>query len=177
VIAHADRTLAALRSAFDDVFAAPPPEPAGPTDDFLSILAAGRRHAVRLSEIDGVFVDRRVVPVPGPSPTLLGIAAFRGVLVPVHDLRVLLGGVRGAVPRWTVLVRGVGLGFDALDRHVRVAVGEVATSEAGGVATSRHVEGLVRLPDGDLPLLNVASLLSAIAGSPTLASAPGERNR
>jgi len=103
-----------------------------------------------------------VTPLPTGVPELLGLAGFRSTLVPVYDLRALLGYPRGETPRWMVSTSGdavVALAFDAFDAHVRV---ERASLVADDAPAQRHAPRLARLPGGARPLLSVPSLVQAI---------------
>jgi chemotaxis signal transduction protein len=91
----AERNLAhvaaELRETFDASFAnahaaEPPPEL-----DLLEIRVAEHGYALRLSQVLALHADRKLVPVPGPRPELLGLVGMRGVVAPVYDLRLLLG--------------------------------------------------------------------------------------
>ena len=87
----AHERVAALRAGFDRGFA----EPARPDlivrEGLLAIRVGQQAWAIRLSEIAGLFVDKRITPVPGGHAALLGIAGFRGAILPVYDLAIVLG--------------------------------------------------------------------------------------
>ena len=109
---------ARMRAEFDRGFALSPPVAGDAQEGYLAIRVGGDPCALRLADLLGVYVDRKVVPLPSSVPTLLGIASFRGALIPVHDLRLLLGYPARAGARWLVRVRAaapVGLAFDALE--------------------------------------------------------------
>jgi len=118
-----DRRAAELRAAFDRSFAAAAAQ-AAPSEAFLAIDVAGDPYALRLAEIAGLHADKAVTALPGSPPDLLGVAGFRGVLVPVYDLRALLGYAAGPPARWLAVARGkarVGLAFDRFDGHFAVS--------------------------------------------------------
>ena len=158
--ALADR-LADLRRTFDQSFAAPPPAPAPQQQDLLLVRVAGAPYAMRLAQIAGVFADQPVAPLPGPVAELLGVAAFRGTLVPVYDLAALLGHPPATAPRWLVLA-GTGstlaLAFDAVDGHRRIAATGVAAAAGSG-----HVSGVAHLDAGVRPILNLPAVAAEIA--------------
>ncbi|MGH9895296.1 MAG: chemotaxis protein CheW, partial [bacterium] len=58
-----DVRVAALRQAFDESFAAPPPEESQGLEDLLRIRVAGDPYAIRLRDIAGVVARRKVVPI------------------------------------------------------------------------------------------------------------------
>jgi purine-binding chemotaxis protein CheW len=164
----------ALRREFDDGFARPIRAGDGQGIELLAIRVAGDPHALRLSEIAGLFADRPVTPVPGPMAELRGLANLRGELVPVYDLRLLLGRPAADAPRWIALAaaRRVGLAFDDVDGHVVAAPTDLAT-EAGVPGPARQV---VRMARGTgLVLLAIPALLDDLASRARRAGATKER--
>ncbi|HET6146218.1 MAG TPA: chemotaxis protein CheW [Polyangia bacterium] len=160
-LAAAAATAARMRAEFDRGFALPPPVAGDTHEEFLAIRVAGDPCALRLADLLGVYVDRKVVPLPSSVPTLLGIASFRGALVPVHDLRLLLGYPARADARWLVRVRAaapIGLAFDALEGQFR------ATAEGG----------LVRALDALRPVIDLGGALARLGSSAAAARAQEE---
>ena len=109
--------------AFDRAFAAPLRADAAAKHDLLAIRVGARtlRHA--LSEIAGLFADRKITRVPGSNAALLGIAGFRGAIVPVYSLPDAARAFRQrSAPRWLVIAAAapVALAFDAFEGHLRV---------------------------------------------------------
>src|SRR5580692_11446316 len=90
--------LAELRSAFDDAFAAAAAEGAAAPRSALMVRAGGARCLIRVEELAGVEPRRRIVPIPGGAPALLGLSGVRSRLLAVFDLGALLGRA-GAAPR------------------------------------------------------------------------------
>jgi len=153
--------LAALREAFDRSFVEPPREQVALAEDLLAVRAANRRYALRLAQTEGVFPDRPIMPLPGPVPGLLGLAGFRRTIVPVYDLGTVLGTPSAAAPRWLVLVAGtppVAAAFDVLDGHLRVPADAVVPD----TTTRGCLNGMVRLPDGPRPVVDLAAVRVAI---------------
>ncbi|HUQ07297.1 MAG TPA: chemotaxis protein CheW [Kofleriaceae bacterium] len=152
-----------LRDAFDRAFAKAASSPATAHSDFLAIRAGGQPRAIALAEIGGLHVDRRVTAIPTPVAGLLGLVGLRGVMVPLYDLRVLLGTNPVDEPRWMVTAAAapVGFAFDGFDGHLRLDEADVARGPtdlvvAGGV--TRPVISLVTL---------IAELERRIAGVPS----------
>ena len=154
--------VARLRAEFDRGFALAPPVADDTREGYLAIRIGGDPFALRLADLLGIYVDRKVVPLPSSVSTLLGIASFRGALVPVHDLRLLLGYPARVEARWLVRVRAaaIGLAFEALE-------GQFRASADGGV---------VRALDSLRPVVDVAGALAKLGMSPA-AAAPAPRER
>src|SRR3954447_10647187 len=91
--------------------------------NFLAIAVGGRKFALRLSEIAGLHAGKSVTRVPGGGEALLGIAGFRGALLPVYQLAALLGEDTAASPRWLVLAAAAPLAFafDAFEGQLHVS--------------------------------------------------------
>ena len=101
--------------------------------------------------------------MPTPVTGLLGLAGLRGAMVPVYDLRALLGVNPVDEPRWMVTAAAatVAFAFDGFDGHLRldpsaIARGESTVVIAGGV--TRAVISLAAL---------ITELERRIAGLPT----------
>ena len=153
-----------MRQEFDHAFSLPtatvPPE----AMDLLAVHLRGDRFAVRVLEISGLLAGKKIIPLPGSPPALLGLAGIRGSLVPAWDLAVLLGypgQSRGS--RWVMLGRGNSpwaLAFDGFDGYFRVLQSEVHAgtgkeSATGVVRESCPIDGTV-LPIVSLPLILLA---------------------
>ncbi|MBI3723415.1 chemotaxis protein CheW [bacterium] len=156
--------LAVLRRSFDRAFAAPPAELAEEGERFLLVRAGGHPLALRISEISGLETHRRVVPVPGKAPALLGIAGIRGQLVPVFDLALLLGCSESARDaRWVVLGGGetpVGLAFAVFDGHETAPRSALHPAREPVAAT--HVTAALRLGAAVRGVVSIPSILRTI---------------
>lgn len=160
--ALADRA-AALRLAFDRSFAERPKPAGAPEEEFLAINLGAVPHAIRLSEIDGFVADKPIVRIPSRAGALLGVAGFRGAIVPVYDLRTLLGYPTAETPRWLVIASGalVALAFDAFDRHLRVAR-EAILPRAAGNGSSQFVREIFSAGDVIHSIVHLPSVVDAI---------------
>jgi purine-binding chemotaxis protein CheW len=70
------------------------------------ISLSGELFAVDLRNVREVFEVEGVTPVPGMPAVLAGVANLRGVVMPLVDLRRLLGlPVTGPPPRFAVVIR------------------------------------------------------------------------
>lgn len=153
---------AELRRAFDRSFAEAPGVASAPLEDLITVRIGGDGYALLLAECAGLFADRKVTRLPTRVPALLGLAGFRGALVPVYDLRVLLGYPGGHVPRWLVTTArstGVALAFDAFEAHVRVDRGALVADDT---PAQPHADRVVHLQDGARRVLRLSRVLDAI---------------
>jgi chemotaxis signal transduction protein len=156
---------AELRHAFDRSFAEAPRAGIEQFESLLSVRVGPDAYAIRLTEVSGLFAGRKITRLPDAAPGCLGIAGFRGSVVPVFDLRVLLGYPTADVPRWLVAAAGapVALAFDAFDGHLRFPREAIARADAGGVRP--HVREILRTAHAVLPIVHVTSILEAITQS------------
>jgi chemotaxis signal transduction protein len=117
-----------LRRRFDQSFAAPAGSNPQSVEDLLAIRVGADPYVLRLSQIAGLSTSLKIVPVPSPIASLLGIVGVRGLMAPIYDLGMLLGYPRAAEPRWTVFVRApqtVGFAFETFESHLQVPVSSV----------------------------------------------------
>lgn len=123
-IPSVENSAAALRSAFDLSFAAPPAQALQEVEDLLAIRVAGHPYAIRLGDITGIVAGRSVVPVPAVTPDLLGLAGIRGAVTPVFGLTTILGyGPATGATRWMILCGAedsIALAFSDFEGYLRV---------------------------------------------------------
>lgn len=156
---------AELRSAFDRSFAEPLRAAANDRVNLLGIHVGGDAYAVRLSEITGLFIAKKIVSVPSPAAEFLGLAGLRGSIVPVYCLGALLGYEKSSEPpRWLMLA-GAGnmmaLGFDVFDGHLRVARPAI-TRQAEGERARKYVHEFSHDQDLVRAIVSLPSVLDAI---------------
>lgn len=148
-------TAEELRREFDASFAAEPAR----IEAQLDVLAirAGRPCAVRLRAIDSLLLVPRITPAPSRATELLGLVSMRGAVIPVYDLRALLGLAAAEVARWMVVAGSpaLGLAFEMHDGCVRVAASAVST-DAGNA--DEVVRGAVTIDGTPRALLDVEAI-------------------
>jgi chemotaxis signal transduction protein len=152
-------TAAALRRHFDEAFAAPAASMTERLEDFLAIRVGSDPYALRLSEIAGLHVGVKIVPVPSPVAQLLGIVGIRGMMVPIYDLAALLHHPPEANSRWFVLARApqpVGFAFETFESHLQASQASMAAG------TALHMRGTVRTAGALRPIIHLASMLEMI---------------
>ena len=152
------RQVAILRRDFDRAFAEPMRPPSPQTLDLLRIRLGTDPWAVPLADIAGLHSGKRITPVPGRTPGLLGLAGFRGSLSAVYDLSTLIGLPPLRAPRWLLVAeeRPVAFAFGGLDGHLRIEAGAILPLGPDGAAawTRGFVEdGRIRRPILHLPAL------------------------
>jgi chemotaxis signal transduction protein len=166
-----------LRHSFDRSFSLPSLPDNAPTEDFLAIGVGAQAVALRLSEVAGLFAGRKVTRIPSRAAALLGIAGFRGTILPVYDLGLLLGRPALETRRWLVITSdaSVALAFDSFHGHLRISKEAVLSHENNGPAGHAReylrVEGIVR------PIAHLPSILDAITAEARDTSTREERSK
>ncbi len=161
---------AELRREFDRAFSEPVADRVARFEDLLAIGVGPHPFAVRLDEILGLYADKAITPLPSPVQDLVGLAGFRGALVPVYDLRALLGHPATEAARWLVLVRTgassesaapqLALAFDRFEGHLRVAPDALAAEPARD--RSSYVHEVVRDAGIARPVVHLRTVVSEI---------------
>lgn len=157
-----------MRREFDERFARTRPPPTPEHDKLLLIETAGERWALPLAGLAGLQSLRRIVPLPGARPELLGLSAVRGRLVPVFSLARLLGRPEDPAPRWFALAGDedpLGFAFAEMTGQ-RQAVLDTLAAPAGEQRSP--VRRWVALDEGRIPLLHLPDLTTAARAGATL---------
>lgn len=164
-------SVLALRREFDLSFAQAPRMATEQRANLLAIRIGGDPYAIRVCDIGGIHVGYHIMPLPTPVPELLGVAGFRGQIVPVYDLAALLGYARAAAPRWLVLLwqrerEAVALAFESFEMHFSVPQAHIVQAPHDiPLPTGQprpHVFGAVSDKDTVRPVIQLQSLLSSI---------------
>lgn len=165
--ARVNERAAQLREAFDRSFAESPRTGVVAVHDLLAIRVGTHRYVVRLAELSGLTADKKVTRVPSPMPALRGIASFKGTVLPVYDLGMLLGRQQAAAPRWIFVtaVTPVALAFEGFDGYLRVPAEDIVSQERAE-AHVRHVREVVQAGGLAQPLISLASVLESIRSLP-----------
>ena len=156
-----------LREEFDRAFSRPAATAGAEVEAFLAVTIRRTPFALRLHDIAGLFADRPVTRLPSPFPDLLGMAGFRGAVVPVFDLGALLGYPPVASTRWLVVTdraNPAALAFDQFERIELLEPGSLRAGPVAGSAATNHAPQVVRTADGPRPLIDVASIMAVIDG-------------
>jgi chemotaxis signal transduction protein len=149
---------AELRDAFDRAFAEAPAGPRPAYRELLRVRLAGEPFALALVEIAAIHVDREVVAMPATARELLGVIAVRAQILPVYDLRAVVGAARELAPRWLVIARHapVAFAFDGFDGLVRVA------ADAAVASSARFASGVVTIDGRSTTILDLEAACAAV---------------
>lgn len=155
----------ALRAAFDRAFATQPDVRKQDTTDLLGISLAGSPYALPLDSISTLHTNKKITRIPAQARGLLGISGFRGLIVPVYDLAVLVGLPPTQTHRWLALAGkyGLALAFENFDGHMRLPRDAVVPSDSkhGGREYLRY---LVRTGNALRGVIDLATALRPVLG-------------
>lgn len=155
--------LHAYRDAFDRAFALPADTQRDPGIDILMIRMGETVFALRLDELSNVQTCGKVVPIPGSSTFLLGLAGIRGAVVPAFCLATLLGCASTDSKRWVVLCNReapVGLVFDELLGLRQVQLADIYPAQTAAGQT--HSSEVVRQGSQVVSIINLDSVMDQI---------------
>jgi chemotaxis signal transduction protein len=163
------RTIAGkLRQSFDETFTAPRAPARTDAANLLLVRAAGHRYGIRIDQLRGLIRGRKVTPLPGAEPTLLGIVGIRGQLVPAFDLAALIGHAGGPEGRqWLAVCDGpagtIALAFDESEGTVRIPRADLYAPEPGTGDRPTCSDEVARLPSGTVHVIDVESVAREVA--------------
>jgi len=169
--------VAALRSEFDRTFAAPRRIDTAIKHDLLAIRVGAEPFALRLAEVAGLFASRQITRVPGGDAALLGMAGFRGAVVPVYALGALLSFPSSRqAPRWLVVTAAapVALAFDAFEGHLRAAAADILPRQSQGSLEDFSLQDfapdVIRAGDAVRPIIHLRSAIAMLgkAAAPSI---------
>jgi purine-binding chemotaxis protein CheW len=153
-----------LRQIFDESFAAAPVIADETFEGMLAIRVCGDAYAIALSEVHGLFVDRKVVPLPGRSSQSMGITCLRTGIVAVYSLRALLGYPPSDTPaRWLISAgerQAFALAFERLDAYARVPRSQILSAPATERET--YLQGTAAIAGERLSIISLGSIARSI---------------
>jgi chemotaxis signal transduction protein len=159
---HVSKRAAELRRDFDRGFAEPPLVGSDTRQNLLAIRLGARRLAIRLSEIAGLYADKKITPVPGATTGMLGIAGFRGAILPVYDLQSLLHLSSSQAPRWLVVAAAapVAFSFEAFEEQMRVPADSIKCEQTE--AKSSFMKEFIQTEGVLRPIIQLSAVLKAV---------------
>jgi purine-binding chemotaxis protein CheW len=152
----------------------PEPSPAGAqpateASEYLLVRASDELYALPGPSVREVARWRTPTPVPGAPPLLPGIISQRGVVLPIVDLRLLLGLAAAAPERSTRLIivqhEGIELALlvDAVIDLASIAAAALAGPPVAlDPGRARLLSAVARHGDRPLGVVNLAALIAVV---------------
>jgi chemotaxis signal transduction protein len=155
--------LASFRGSFDASFAEPLAAMVE-REDLLLVRAGALRLAFRVPELAGLEARRKIVPVPGAPPLLLGLAGVRGRLVTVFALAGVLGSeATNEDGRWIAVGAGAhDIGFAFAEIEGRTTVPSSGLASARPDTARGHVHALVEAGAVVRGIVDLRSVLAIV---------------
>lgn len=121
----------------------------------MIFTVAGERYALPLQELAEVLPVQGCTPVPGSSPSILGVVNLRGEIRPLIDLARVLSAKSAPDPGVAlVLRRPLALKVDRIEDLC-----EIRREELSPAAPGTFIQGMV---SGTLAVLDIETILSAV---------------
>lgn len=141
--------------------------------ELMAFWVANEEYAIDITDVQEIIKVPQITPVPRVPPFVLGIISLRGVVVPLIDLRRVLGFeslAPGRETRAVVLGGGgapLGLVVDRTTRVIRVANSDVEPPPANLERRSAElIEGITRHGDRIIILLEGRAILDLLKLEP-----------
>lgn len=135
------------------------------TSQYVEFGIADRRYAFPIALIREIVEPGEVTPLPHVQPCVDGIRNLRGAIIPIIDLRSLMGQPRRPIDtdsRTIVLQIGsrrMGCVVDNVSQVVRIADGDVGPAPETITASAPYIIGFAKYHERLLILLDVEELL------------------
>lgn len=153
--------------------ATPIPEPEGSAQSEATarvclVSLCGELFAIDLGSVQEVFEIESVTPVPKMPPAFAGVANVRGMIIPLVDLRPLLGfPVEAPGPKFVVVIRHqgqqVGLLVDQMPELRTVDREQLQASPTVGSRAARpFITSLLRIENRVSGVVEVPSLMACV---------------
>jgi purine-binding chemotaxis protein CheW len=133
------------------------------------VTLGGELFAIDLRHVREVFELESVTPVPGMPSTLVGVANLRGTIMPLADLRPLLGIPTTTSLPFVVVVRHrqrqVGILIDAVPEIRTIHPDNLLNLTSSGLSESRpFLSGLAKIEERMSGMMDVQKLLACVEG-------------
>ena len=137
------------------------------SSQYVGFELAGQHYAFRIEQIQEIVILDQVTPTPNVADCVEGVSNLRGSIIPVINLRQLMG--MEAKPRdsdtRTIVVnvgqRTVGCTVDVVTQVMRIAADDVqpppSTVTAGG---AHYISGFAKVAGALVVLLDIDELLN-----------------
>lgn len=135
---------------------------------FVTFRVEGQTYGIPISSVREIIRWSRVTPLPNQPAHACGVLNLRGTIIPIHDLRARLSGVRTSANDTHVIVitclgtQSLGILVDAVSDILTVDPSELRTPPA--IVETTLSQALVTTEDGRLvTILQLAALYGVSA--------------
>lgn len=166
-IINLENTLENLKNTFNYVFTNPVSNLINiEKENFISIYIFQKQFALKISELKGIELGKKILSIPSEDKSLLGISVSQGQVIPIFSLAMILGIQKGSEKENAFIICGeneqAGFAFTKLgDSRQILKKNIMPIQDPESVITTFmvHFETMY-LPA--LPILNVLTILDSI---------------
>ena len=128
--------------------------------------------AIDLRQVVEVFVPESITPVPGMPVALVGVINLRGTIIPLADVRAVLGVSVSVIPKYAVVVRHgtqrVGILVEDVPEIRTIPSDDLVTTSVRTAADSLALfSGFVKTEKKPSAILEMSRLLASIERTTT----------
>ncbi|MDI3462419.1 MAG: hypothetical protein OJF50_001240 [Nitrospira sp.] len=134
----------------------------------VCLVALGEQiFAIDLGQVAEVFVPESITPVPGMPAALVGVTNLRGAIIPLADVRAVLGVSASCLPKYTVVVRHwtqrVGILVENVPEIRTITSDDLVTTSVRTATESLPLfSGFVKIDKKSSAILEMSRLLASI---------------
>lgn len=126
--------------------------------------------AIDLRQVSEVFEPESITPIPGMPLALVGVTNLRGTIIPLADLRAVLGVITSVVPRCAVVVRHgtqqVGILVEKVPEIVTIRSDDLVAPSACTASERRPMlSAFFRIENKVSAILEMSRVLASIEGT------------
>lgn len=131
------------------------------------LTLGGEVYAVDLRHVREVFEVDTITPVPGMPPAFVGVTNVRGAVIPVMDLRRMLGLAAGTPPPYAVIIKHgthqVGVLVERVPEIRTVQTDQFLSTPSGDAREAKpFLTAVLRLDDRMGGVVEVPTLLACV---------------
>jgi purine-binding chemotaxis protein CheW len=136
--------------------------------EFLTFALGDEQYAIDILRVREIRALTPVTRIANAAPCMKGIFDLRGTIVPVFDMRILLGLAQAPGEPVVIILdlegRAAGIVVDAVSHVVALGDDDVKAlpTAGGGVAAAAFIRGVASIQDGMLVVLDIARLMRNI---------------
>ena len=137
--------------------------------EFLTFTLGPEQYAIDILCVREIRALTPVTRIANAAPSMKGIFDLRGTIVPVFDMRILLGLSEARAGEPVVIIldldgRAAGLVVDAVSQVVALTDQDVKPLPSAGhdLAAAAYIRGVSSLQDGMLVVLEIGRLMEGI---------------
>jgi chemotaxis signal transduction protein len=124
----------------------------------------GGCYGLRVREISGIAVCKKIVQLPSPIPQLAGIASVKGVIHPVISLESVLGFSQFKLTGWVAtcgVTDPIALTIGKFEKYLQVAPSDMHVPQTGATG---YIVRVARVENMVVSVIGIDSIIEAIKG-------------